>query len=130
MVEERKGYQEAEELTLTAIELKVNQKNDELIDKITFRSKEKDITWKPKITKQTFRDGFKVSETIQMEYTFLPEKLKEMAKIVQEQGSVKVKASYSWWETEADGSKVIYRFINATSVFDKWVIVKAEPEKV
>lgn len=124
MVEEEKGFIEDREKTITEIELKVNRNNEEQVDKIIFHSADGKITWKPKVTKETFEGGFKVVRQVCMERELLPKKLVEMAQICSEQGSCKAKVAYNWWKTEQDGKMETYRFIQSMKTFDKWEIIK------
>ena len=127
MVEEdKKGFVEDKEIVITEVELKVNRNNEDQVDKVIFHSNNGIITWKPKITKETYEGGFKVVKQIPMERDMLPKKLIEIAIISSEQKECKVIACYNWWETEAEGGKVIYRFMTSTKTFDKWEIIKEE----
>ena len=127
MVEEdKKGFVDGKETVIKEVELKVNRNNEEQVDKIIFHKADGNITWKPKITKESFEGGFKVTKQVAMERDILPKKLVEIANICSEKGTCKVKASYNWWETNADGGKVIYRFMTGQKTFDSWEIVKEE----
>jgi len=125
-VEEEKGFIEDRETTITEIELKVNRNNEEQVDKIIFHRPDGKITWKPKITKESYEGGFKVVKQVAMERDMLPKKLTEMAMICSEQQRCKAKVSYNWWKTEMDGKMETYRFILSEKTFDKWEIIKTE----
>ncbi len=129
MVEEKKekDFVKAAELQVNEVELKVNRNNEDMVDKVIFHALGKgdvklDITWKPKIVKETFEGGFKVSKTVPMERGLLPEKLMEIAALCSEKGHCNVKANYHVWNTEKDGQPVTYRFITWESTFNEWEI--------
>ena len=131
MVEEQKekDFVKAAELQVNEIELKVNRNNEDMIDKVIFHTTgvgavKLDITWKPKIVKDSFEGGFKVSKTVAMERGALPKKLMEIAMICSEKGHCKVKANYHVWNTEKDGQPVTYRYITYEKTFNDWEIVE------
>jgi len=138
MVEEKKEkeFVKAQEMQLNEVELKVNRQNDEQVDKIIFHmshmDRKIDITWKPKISKDSFEGGFKVNKIIPMERGLLPKKLVEMATQCSEKGHCKVKVNYHVWNTEQDGSPVTYRFITSGKTFDEWEVLDkgTEQEKI
>ena len=125
MVEDQKdkGFAKDVETTLKEIELKVNRNNEDVIDKVTFKTSGGDITWKPKIAKTAYEGGFKVNKTVPMERDMLPKKMVELANITSDKGPVKLKICYNWWKTEQDGNPVTYRFIISEGVFGKWEIL-------
>jgi len=131
MVEEKKdkGFVTGAEVTLKEIELKVNRANEEQVDKITFKTDKGDITWKPKVHKNTYEGGFKVQKTKAMERDYLPAKLKKMAEMLADRGQLKVNVNYHWWNTEQDGVPVSYRFIQSVKTFEDWVVVDDTPKE-
>lgn len=129
MVEDVKKYVENAEIIVSEVQIKVNQRNEQQVDKLTFVSDKGNITWKPKLQKSQFQGGLKVIRTVPMEMDLLPKKLREIGMICQEKGHCKLKVCYTLWETEADGTKAIYRFITSEKTFDKWEILNEKPEE-
>lgn len=125
-MEEKKEFIEGAEVIVSTVELKMNSRNPDSIDKVTFISDKGNITWKPKIQRSHYEGGFKVTETVAMEKDFIPEKLSNIAQIANETGKVKLKVCYHTWQTEMDGNPITYRFILSLKQFEEWEIIKEE----
>lgn len=125
MVEEAKNeYVEGKEVKITSIDLDMFTENKDEIRRITFVTDVGNITWKPKIQHEEFQNGFKLVKKIAMSLSFMPEKLEEMAKLIAENNSVRVKAHYYIFEKEIEGETSKYRYISSIKTFDKWEIIK------
>ena len=99
------------------VEIEPSSFNPEQIQRIRFKTDAGDITWKPKIKKEEYRDGIVVLKSIPMEMDFLPDKIKQIGKILQDGGLVKMKVQFMKMTTEEE---IEYRFIRSEKTLAKW----------
>ena len=125
-INEEKGFVENVETTIKEVELQVNQHNEEQINKIVVKTGGGNITWKPKVKKESFEGGFKVVRAVPMEKPFIPKILTEIATLCTDKGQIRAKVSYTYWKTEKDGQPITYRFINSEKILEKWEILDEE----
>jgi len=88
------------------------------IQKITFVTSDKNITWKPKInqTKKVF--GLTMNIKVPMNIEQIPENLKELSHIINTNGKTAVLMNY--FETDFNGET--YYFITSEKTFNNWSI--------
>lgn len=107
------------EIEITGVKLEML--DDEKIKKVRFSTGKGDITWKPKSVKTSLNGGFEIETSEAMTLSQMPSKLKELAKMCGNTGSVKAKVCYLIFNKDADGEIVSYRYISSAKLFDKWV---------
>lgn len=121
-MEQENEYVKEKEVEITAITIELEKGNEE-VRRIRFES-DKDITWKPKIQKEEFEDGIKIQKTVQMKKDEIPTLIKDIAKKISKEGKVKIKASYSIYNTEnSEGDSVSYRYITSEKTLNSWIIL-------
>jgi len=121
-----RDYAKDVELTVLAVEVVTSLKDSEKIEKIIFKTNKGNITHKPKVDTSEFREGIKVLKKTSPYFAEMPEIVKELGRQLQINPSVKVKGSYAIWNTEADGEKVTYRYVQYATELNSWVIIKNE----
>ena len=134
-MEEKKERDFAKEVTLTvtSVEAKMDQRDTEVINQMVFVTNVGNITYRPKVNHEEYREGIKMLSQKPAIMLELPGIVKEISKKVQADGKCLVTASYSIWNTQKDGVDVTYRFIQGASTMLKWAILeepKAEVETV
>ncbi len=118
-------------VTLTAIEVEMNQNEPDEINRIRFKTIEKgDITWKPKTKLEEFRYGLKVISKVPVILSQMPKKLKEMGDILQKNPDLKIKVNYTVMQGEQDGEIKIYRFITSEKTFKDWIIQEKPGDEI
>lgn len=122
--EQEKEYIEGAEIKITQVEC--NTDNGEEIKKIIFTTNKGNITYKPKMLKEEFREGIKMNMVKPCSFESLPNIIKQIAKTCQQKGTCLVNVAYNVWNTEKDGMPVTYRFISGVKTLSKWVIVGDE----
>jgi len=100
--------------------IETNKKDSNKIAKISIMCDIGKITWKPKIEKESFKDGFKVVDTEQMTFPTLPKLLKEIALKVQDKGKCEMSVSYTLGTVGEDKDKKEYMFITSENTLNKW----------
>lgn len=129
-MDKEKDYVEGAEIQVSGVSVNTNPRDPEEIFRVVIEFNEgKQVTWKPKIKKEEFKDGIKIVNTVPMKLSELPSKLKQIGKIVNMKGFCKVKASYNVWNTEKDGNPITYRFVQGLNPFDKWEVLSQETPK-
>ena len=119
--EKTNEYVNEVKVVCTGVEIQMEQASEN-IRRIAFVTEKGNITWKPKKDQETFQDGMKILETVQMKVSDLPDKLREIARITKEKGSCELKVDYTLMKTQQDGEPKEYRFITSEKTFDKWEI--------
>ncbi len=127
---EEKEFVNDAEIVVSKVLLETNPKEPEEVNRVVMETEKGRITYKPKIEKTEFRDGFQITRKQPCKYTEMPLLLLDIAKQIQKTSRCKVKASYNVWNTEQDGSPVTYRFIQSEKTLDKWEILKEQDEVV
>lgn len=124
MEKKEKDFASDIEIEITKVNVKAKHETGE-VSKVEFETNKGKITWKPKAEKTEMVRGIAKQTIAPCLFDDLPEKVFEIAREANDKGLVRVKASYSIWNTEKDGEPVTYRFVMG-SVFDKWQIIKKE----
>jgi len=119
-------YVENRELDITSVDIETNTNNNTEVRRVIFNVGENRITWKPKVSKEEYKDGLKIISKIPMTIDALPEKLKKIGSICQSMGKCKVKANYTAMTTDNDGQEVTYRYITSPVTLEKWEILPTE----
>jgi len=125
---EDKQYQfiEKKVIKITAIEVKTNPQDELKAEKVIFDTSKGDITWKPKTKTFTYQNCLKISKIDSMQIEELPDKLIDMAKKIQQFGSVDVKVCYTIM-TVVDGPETKhYRFITSEKQFNEWILIPSD----
>ena len=125
MTEDNKTTEFCKEVpvTLTGIEIETNPQDILEVKRIRFESSKGDITFKAKVEKEHFQDGIKIKSIVPIKINEIPEEIKNVAKSIQEKGSVKMNVNYSLMKTEVDGEPKEYRFITSMKTFNEWKII-------
>ena len=121
-----KDFASEVEINIIGIDVKTSFKDSSVVEKIILNTSKGNITYKPKIDTEEFREGMKFLQSVSCTVADIPQKIKDMAKECQDKGICKVKASYSIWRTEKDNEPVEYRFILNQTILDKWTIIREE----
>ena len=117
------------EVTVSGIEIETDPNNSENVKRIRFVTDKGNVTWKPKITEKRFVGGIIVLSKVPMRIISLPQKLEEMSKLLQMDGTIKLRISYSTLEAEKDGIVTLYRFIMSEKSFNDWEILPKTKQK-
>lgn len=113
------------EVLITGIKrmLRHNDDDVEIVYRIHFETEKGDITWKPKIFKSVFENGFQSIREVQSEVDELPEKLKAWANIVHKEGKIRALVSYTLGKGTQDGKEKDFRFIRSEKEFATWEVL-------
>jgi hypothetical protein len=130
MEKTERDFAQGVEVTISAVEVRTNPRNPEEVTKIAFETNKGRITYKPKVTKEEYRDGLKILSTASASLGDLPEIIKVIGSTIASKGNCVVKASYNLWDTEVDGEAVTYRFVQGESMIRSWQIVGAAETKM
>lgn len=109
-------------VVITGIKAEMEKDNQELIKRLSFETQKGVITWKPKIDKKIFQNGFQVVRTMSMTLEELPDKLKAWANIIQTEGKLVAVVNYTTMTLDKDGDEVTYRFITSEKAFNLWEV--------
>jgi len=129
MEKERKERDYAKEVTITVtgVEAKMDHVEAEVVKQMVFITNVGNITYKPKVAHEEFREGIKLLSQKSAIWLELPGIIKEISKRVLADGKCLVKASYAIWNTEKDGVPVTYRFIQGANSMLSWAVLE-EPK--
>ena len=117
-MEEEKEFKvvKDKEVVIMGIELEMSRSEKTLIERIRFKANIGDITIKPTKPMEEYRDGFKVIYESLWTLSDIPDNIRIISKIIQEQGKCKVQVSYTKMTTI---EKRVYRFTN-NKWFKEW----------
>lgn len=122
-MEEKNNYVIDKEVEVIGIDIE-KEKGKEDVKRIRIKTTEFDITYKPETETVQYQDGMKMIGVRQLSINEIPSKIKEIAKIISEKKSCKVKVGYGLFDTtDGEGSPVTYRYIRFASQLDKWEIL-------
>ena len=116
------------EVVLTGIEVETENNDPTMVKRIKFDTNKGNITFKPKLHKEEFRNGLKITSVVPCTVETIPQKIIDMAKKIQELGSLRLNVEYTVMSTEKDGEEVKYRFITSMKTFEKWIVVGSTSE--
>lgn len=116
------------DVVCTGVEVEINTQNIQEVRRVRFVTDKGNVTWKPKMSQENFKDGIKFLSRIPLLVDDLPGKIKDIAKIIQEKGKLAMTISYSIMSTtNAENEPVQYRFITSEKTFNDWVL---KPEEI
>ena len=107
-----------------SVEVQTSMMDSTEVKKVVFETSKGRISYKPKIAKQEYRDGLKIGTIVSPKVDELPQLIRDIGKHVQNKGKCTVNVAYNVWNTEKDGEPVTYRYVQGSTMLDKWVIVK------
>jgi len=119
--EDEKGFLDNVEVLVTKIECK-ERYGEDIIEKVTIETDQGNITWKPKIITEHFRQGIVILKPKQGSVADMPEFLLNLGKELQIKGSVRVRASYQYWTTTKGDQRVTYKYLQGSDPFKSWEI--------
>ena len=92
-------YVSGKELLLTEIEVKEDQNK---IEKIYFKTPKSKITWKPKVERNSQKNGFTVTRKEKMGFDDIPKNIVEINREINMNGKAKIKGSYMVWRKKEE----------------------------
>jgi hypothetical protein len=107
-------------VTITGIEVETNPQEVLEVKRIKFITDKGDITFKPKVEKETYQDGMKILSTVPVNTNEIPEEIRAVAKTIQTKGSIKMLVNYTLMKTMQDNEPKEYRFITSMKTFKEW----------
>lgn len=113
-------------LNISCVEVFEGKDEPGSVGKISFITDGGSITWKPKVDRSVYQEGFKVTTQTKATMDELPDNVKEMAKTTTEKGFCNVKAVYMVWDKMQDGQPVQIVFVNGFKQMLQWEIIKEE----
>ena len=129
-MEAEKNIQKMEkvEFLVEGIELEMEAN---FIRRVVMTTSKGRITYKPKTQRTEYLNGFKTIKTDSIKLDEMPDILLDINNKVKENGVCKAKGTYMLMETEMDGEKVNYRYVQGEKMMDEWELVsKVEEERV
>ena len=124
MENEKTEFKQAKDQKMTLIGITLETSKDNLhVDRVRFVTERGDITYRPSITKEEFRDGFKVKSEETPLISELHPKIKDLARLVQAKGKQNLICNYTYMEEDQDGQPKTYRFINNVKILEEWRLV-------
>ena len=130
MVEDKKiEYVENQEVVMKELKLELDTLDLSRVKKVRFITDKGDITWKPKKKVKQFISGFETERIDNMNIDDLPDLLKKIQNIINNNGKCKLLATYQLMNTtNPENEPVQYRFITSNTFLDKWVIKEESNE--
>jgi len=122
METKERDYADSIKIEVTGVEVQTNMNNVEEVKKVVFETNKGSISYKPKIAKQEYRDGLKIGSIVPALVDDIPDIIRSIAKEASNKGKCIVTASYHIWNTEKDGEPVTYRYVQGSTMLDKWKI--------
>lgn len=121
MTEEKKEFIKDVEVSIMAVDVAMDQKESNVIKKITFGTSKGNITYKPKMETTEYLEGLRVTKTVSCTIDKIPTIIKQIGNEIRLNGTCHAKVSYNYWETDTDGVKKTFRYIQAPNLA-KWEI--------
>jgi len=129
MTEEHKerDFVEEAKVRIVGVQVITNPYDPEEVKRIVFETDKGQITHKPKMAVEEFRNGIQFCSIKNTTVDKLPRIVNLIGRQIQLNNFVNAIVCYSIWNTEKDGAPVTYRFVQYGSQLEKWRLQTEEP---